>query len=108
MFAIFNITGIESPEPVSVVYHNISWISSNEQINKTNRTIYEPAIVLKCFFNKSVGPGTHLYYKVDWYLKNGTIIQSSTINETEIGQTFLSLMDLFAFNQTAGSNVCVK
>lgn len=90
---------------MSVVYHNISWISSNEQINKTNRTIYEPAIVLKCFFNKSVGPGTHLYYKVDWYLKNGTIIQSSTINETEIGQTFLSLMDLFAFNQTAGSNI---
>lgn len=101
------VIGIESPESVSVVYHNISWISLNEQINKTNRTTYEPAIIFQCIFDKSPGPGTHLYYKVDWYLNNGTIIQSSTIKETEIDQNFLSLMDLITFNQTAGSNVSV-
>lgn len=92
-----------SPDDVSVVYHNVSWISTNETNGTIIRTVHEPYINLKCMFY------THhdmsVFYKVEWYVNNATLIKTVTVSEADIDHVTLSSKDLPPLNQTAGLQV---
>lgn len=94
---------MKSPEDVSVVYHSVSWISTNETNATTIRTVHEPYICFKCMF--ALLQDASVLYKIEWYVNNATFIKTVTVSEADIGQATLSSIDLPPPNQTAGLQV---
>lgn len=99
MFYNLFVLGIKGPEDVSVVYHNVSWISTNETNGTSIRTVHEPYINFKCMFD------THhdmsVFYKVEWYVNNVTFIKKVTVSMADIDQATLSSKDLPPLDQTS-------
>lgn len=95
--------GINSPEDVSVEYHSVSWFSTNETNTTTKRTVHQPYINFKCMF--VLLQDESVFYKIEWYVNNATLIKTVTVSEADIGQATLSSHDLPPLNQTAGLQV---
>lgn len=86
-----------------MVYHNVSWISTKETNVTTKRTVHEPYINFKCVFNTQ--HGMPVFYKIEWYVNNVTLIKTVTVSEADIGQATLSSKDLPPLDQTTGLQV---
>nr|XP_022312815.1 uncharacterized protein LOC111117870 isoform X2 [Crassostrea virginica] len=89
-----------SPGDVTVVYHNVSWISITET---ANRTVHEPSINLRCNF--SLFRDVSLHYTVEWYVDGDTLVKESQVNTTTIERSILSMQDLFPRSITAGTKI---
>nr|XP_022310403.1 uncharacterized protein LOC111115834 isoform X2 [Crassostrea virginica] len=93
----------ESPEDVTVVYHNVSWISITET---ANRTVHEPSINLRCNF--SLLRDVSLHYSVEWYVDEDILVKESQVNPTNIERSILSMQDLFPWSMKAGAKIRCK
>nr|XP_034320108.1 uncharacterized protein LOC117687527 isoform X18 [Crassostrea gigas] len=94
---------INSPEDVSVEYQSVSWFSTNESNTTTKRTVHQPYINFKCMF--VLLQDESVFYKIEWYVNNATLIKTVTVSEADIGQATLSSNDLPPLNQTAGLQI---
>lgn len=94
---------MKSPEDVSVEYHSVSWFSTNETNTTTIRTVHQPYINFKCMF--VLLQDAPVFYKIEWYVNNATLIKTVTVSEADIGQATLSSNDLPPLNQTAGLQI---
>lgn len=94
---------MQSPEEVSVEYHSVSWFSTNETNTTTIRTVHQPYINFKCMF--VLRQDTSLFYKIEWFVNNATLIKTVTVSEADIGLATLSSNDLPPLDKTAGLQV---
>lgn len=85
------------------MFLNVSWISTNETNGTTTRTVHEPYINFKCMF--VLLQDASVFYKIEWYVKNVTLIKTFTVSEDDIDQATLSSKDLPPLNHTAGIQV---
>lgn len=92
-----------SPDDVSVVYHNVSWISTNETNGTIIRTLHEPYINFKCMFDTY--HDMSVFYEVEWYVNNATLIKTVKVSEADVDHATLSSKYLPPLNQTAGLQV---
>lgn len=103
MFYNLFVLGIKSPEDVLVVYHSVSWISTNETNGTTTRTVHEPYINFKCMF--VLIQDASVFYKIDWYVNNATLIKTVIVSLADFDQATLSSKDLPPLDQTSGIQV---
>uniref|UniRef100_A0A8W8NV44 VWFD domain-containing protein n=1 Tax=Magallana gigas TaxID=29159 RepID=A0A8W8NV44_MAGGI len=94
---------MKSPEDVSVEYHSVSWISTNETNTTTIRTVHQPYINFKCMF--VLRQDASIFYKIKWYVNNVTLVKTVTVSEADIDQATLSSKDLPPVNHTAGLQI---
>lgn len=94
---------MKSPKDVSVEYQSVSWFSTNETNTTTIRTMHQPYINFKCMF--VLRQDASLFYKIEWYVNNATLIKTVTVSEADIGQATLSSNGLPPLDNTAGLQV---
>lgn len=97
------VSGMKSPDDVSVEYHSVSWFSTNETNTTAIRTMHQPYINFKCMF--VLRQDASLFYKIEWYVNNATLIKSVTVSEADIGQATLSSNGLPPLDNTAGLQI---
>lgn len=97
------VSGMKSPDDVSVEYHSVSWISTNETNTTTIRTVHQPYINFKCMF--VLLQDASVFYRIKWYVNNVTLVKTVTVSEADIDQATLSSKDLPPVNHTAGLQV---
>ena len=85
---------------MTVVYHNVSWISI---IETANRTVHEPSINLICNFTQF--SDVSVYYKIQWYAEGNMLIRSHVVSALDIDQSVLPLREVIAMRKTAGAQV---
>ncbi|XP_062578161.1 LOW QUALITY PROTEIN: uncharacterized protein LOC134240066 [Saccostrea cucullata] len=93
-------------ESITVTYSNISWNTSIQTEGKTKQIIHNPSVNLKCNFVSS--PNNQVFYKVEWYVNNHTLVKSEVLQGSPDKYSTLSLQDLISFNRNSGVEILCK